>query len=95
MLHLQAAGCRLVFVFSRWSSLPAAKIDESKIAICGVRGDVLCRKVLPKGTELSGLGPDPNAKHQQATRISKRGLVDASSGGKKNIVTVYNVQTEV
>ena len=45
MLHLQAAGCRLVFVFSRWSSLPAAKIDESKIAICGVCGDVLLKSL--------------------------------------------------
>ena len=35
-----------VFVSLRWSSLPAAKIDESKIAICGVCGDVLSKKVL-------------------------------------------------
>ena len=40
-----AAGFRLVFVSSRWSSLPAAKIDESKIAICGVCGDVLSKSL--------------------------------------------------
>ena len=40
-----AAGCRLVFVSLRWSSLPAAKVDESKIAICGVCGDVLLKSL--------------------------------------------------
>ena len=38
-------ACRLVFVTSRWSSLPAAKIDESKIAICSVCGDVLSKSL--------------------------------------------------
>ena len=44
-ISCDAAGCRLVFVSLRWSSLPAAKVDESKIAICGVCGDVLLKSL--------------------------------------------------
>ena len=39
------AASRLVFVSSRWSSLSVAKIDESKVAICGVCGDVLSKSL--------------------------------------------------
>ena len=45
-LRFNRRPSRLVFVSSRWSSLPAANIDESKIAICGgVRGDIFSKSL--------------------------------------------------